>query len=321
MLDLLRRRTKSEHEQITAMLSAYLDGELTAKDRQRVEAHLSHCNACAEKLRTLQYTKALLVKAPMPRIPRSFVVRRADLEVPVAASSRRRFGPGSKLAYGYLRGATALVTVAFALVVAGDLIAHLGFGKRQPVIAPPKQAYVVEQEIVAEVTKVVEKKALEEAITVEDTPLEVEKEVEKVIVPAATPSPAMRQASPTAIPPATEIEREGVKSLAVPEAAPTQAVNVADLPPTETTAVKDVYGADEISTPAPIPTVTPPSPTLLPPTPTSPPRAKPEVLDAGPPSERDISPWPTAIRVAEIGLAALALSLLVITLIVRRQQP
>jgi len=267
------------------MLSAYLDGELTAKDQQRVEAHLSHCDACAEELRTLQYTKVLLVKVPVPRIPRSFVVRRADLETPAAAASRRRFGIGSRLAYGYLRGATALVTVAFALVVAGDLIGQLGFGGRQPATAPVEEAYVAEKEIVVEVTKVVQK-AVEEPVVVKDTPVaEVEKVVEKAMEPAPTPSPTRRQVSPTASPPVREMEKEGVQSLAVPEAVPTQAATAEDSLPTETIAVEEVYSAGETSTPAPIPTVTPPTPAPLPLTPTSPPRVTPEIVSTAPPRE------------------------------------
>lgn len=327
MLDFLRRRTKSEHEHIAALLSAYVDGELTAQGQQRVKAHLAHCEACAEDLRTLRYTKALLAEVPMPRLPRSFVVRRADLEVRPATARRRAFGLRSGLAYAYLRGATAVVAVAFALLLAGDLIAQLGFGSlgtRQPVMVPVKGADVFEREAAVEVTKVVEKSlGLEEAGGVEGTPPPaVEKEVEMVVAPAATPSPAARGVSPTASLPAPEKAQEGVQPLAVPEEAPTQHTADENLMPTEIAAAEEAYGAGETSTPAPMPAVTPPSPT---PSLTATPSA---AIPAGAPEETDASlrsrgegyRWPSVIRMAEIGLGGLALILLVVTLIVRRRQ-
>jgi hypothetical protein len=313
MLNFLRQRTQSEHEQIMAMLSACIDGELTAKDRQRVEGHLSQCDACTEELRTLQYTKTLLDEAPMPRVPRSFVVRRADLEAAAARAPRRILGLSPRLAYGYLRGATALVTVVFAVLVAGDLTVRLGLGRGQRGMAPAREAYVVEQEKVVEVTKVVQE-ALEEPVVVEGAPaVEVEKVVvEKEVEAAPTPSPATRQTLPTATPPAGEMELESVRPLAVPEAAPTQAAGIAAMPPTEIVPAAEADSADETPTPAPMPTVAPPSPTPRPLVPTATP-----VAGTAPARKRLRL---AAIRKVEIGLGALALVLLVATLAVRRQQ-
>jgi hypothetical protein len=295
------------------MLSTYMDGELAAQDQQRVEAHLAYCHACAEDLRTLRYTRALLVKAPAPRIPRSFVVRRADLEEGPDTAPRRAFRPGSRLVYGYLRGATAVVTMAFVLLVAGDLIGQFGLGARQPVLAPAEEA-VVEKAVAVEHTQVPQLQVEQEPITVESA---LPAEVEKVVVPAATPSPAARQVSPTPEPAALDKERE-IESLAVPEVAPTQVPAAAASPPTEGTATEKAYGTDAILSPAAQLTVMPPSPTALPSTPTGRPSVTPEPTRTA--LQRRGRPWLTAIRGAEIGLGTLALALLIVTLVARRQR-
>ncbi len=319
MLDFVRRRTKSEHERITAMLSAYIDGELRAKEQRQVEAHLARCEACAEELRALQYTKALLAEAPMPRIPRSFVVRRADLEAPADAAPRRAFGLGPRLSYGYLKGATALVTVAFALVVAGDLIAQLGFGGAQLAPAPAREAAVVEtvevkKEMVVQATEGGQESYEEtQALAVEGAP-EEEVQVEKVVLPAATPAPPVeRSAVPTASPPAQEKEQESIRSLAVPEETATQTVPAEYLP-------MDAAAVEETFTPLPMPTATPPPP-LPSPAPTSPPPVTSEPTSTAVVAERGGYYGPSVLRITEIGLGTLALILLVVTLIVRRQQP
>jgi anti-sigma factor RsiW len=57
-----------KHDQIREMLSAYLDGELTQSEDQRVRIHLEDCTACAREyaaLRTLQ-AAAQAVRFPEP---------------------------------------------------------------------------------------------------------------------------------------------------------------------------------------------------------------------------------------------------------------
>jgi len=310
MLDFLRRRIKSEHAQTQAMLSACVDGELTAREQQRVEAHLAHCDACVEELRTLRYTKELLSKAPMPLLPRSFVVRQADLEERPVMARRRGFG----LAYAYLKGATAVIAVAFALLVAGDLIAQLSLGTSgvmMPAMAPAERVYEGEQEVPVESTIVVQK-AVKETVVVEKVTGTVEVEGKEIVVTkegevqkAVT---AVRQALPTASLPPPQVEQQAVESLTLPE----DAVGGGAPPPTEVAAAEKAADADATFTPTLFPSATP-FPTVQP--------IEPEKTIAALGIERGSRLWLSPIRVIEIGLGGLALILLAITLIARRQQP
>ena len=318
-MDFLRRRNNAKHERTTAMLSAYVDGELEAEDRQRVEAHVAQCDACAEELRTLRYAKNVLARAPIPRIPRSFVIRRADLET---TAPRRLFGLSTRLAYGYLKGATALVTVVFALAVAGDLIAQLSFGRGELALAPGAQATVVdkvvevekavqvEKEVVVQDTEEMEQSYQETpTLVVEGTP-EMEMPAEKIV----TPAPVERSALPTASPPVPGTE-PSIQALAVPEPATTQEAVTGDLPPKEAVSVESVEEsskAGETFTPLPMPTATPP--------PSPVPSATPEPAVTTVVREREDTGGLTGFRIAEIGLGAAVLILLVATLVVRRQQ-
>lgn len=50
-------------------LWAYLDGELDAIDRDRVDAHLAWCRRCCGELEFAQRLRALLVGARLPALP------------------------------------------------------------------------------------------------------------------------------------------------------------------------------------------------------------------------------------------------------------
>lgn len=58
-----------------ALLSAYLDGELTGEDRRTVEAHLAACDRCRVLLADLRGVKALVAGLPLEEPPRPVVVR------------------------------------------------------------------------------------------------------------------------------------------------------------------------------------------------------------------------------------------------------
>lgn len=299
MFDFLKRWTQSEHERAAENLSAYVDGELTIRQTRQVEAHLTRCDACAEDLRMLRYTKSLLAQTPMPELPRSFVIRRADLEE-AAPEPRTILGLRPRLAYTYLRGATALAAVAFALLVAGDQVARFSLGARQPDLAMAPKAVEIEREAVVE-TVLGEAEAVQSDATIEEAETvmpAVEKEVEKAVLPAPTESL-----------PLPEKQEESVRAL---EANQESTDEVAAVEAPAATGSPAPEGGDELPTPTPMPeTVT------LRPTPSSPPAptALPAVME-----EPGSQEGPSLIRIAEISLGGLALLLLIVTLIVRRQQ-
>jgi hypothetical protein len=55
------------HAQVCRRLSAYLEGELSAADEDRLEAHLTECVACAAELRALRRAIELLHGLPSPQ--------------------------------------------------------------------------------------------------------------------------------------------------------------------------------------------------------------------------------------------------------------
>ncbi|MGH2544463.1 MAG: anti-sigma factor family protein [Ardenticatenaceae bacterium] len=62
------------------LLSAYLDDEVGAAERARVEGHLQACEACRLELESLQWTVNLLRRLPVAPLPRTFYVTEAMIE-------------------------------------------------------------------------------------------------------------------------------------------------------------------------------------------------------------------------------------------------
>jgi hypothetical protein len=114
MLDFLRNLGESEHERVEGSLSAYIDGELSAKEKAQVQKHLQECQACVENLATLRQTVALLRELPAIPAPRSFAVRPAPVRPKVRAVA-------PAWGYGLLKGATALAALLLVLLIGGDL--------------------------------------------------------------------------------------------------------------------------------------------------------------------------------------------------------
>jgi len=107
-------RKKPKHQWVEESLSAYIDGELTARERARVETHLEECQDCTENLTTLRHTVALVKELPLVRAPRSFAVR------PAVVRAKPSLAPPS-WGYGLLKGATALAALLLVLLIGGDL--------------------------------------------------------------------------------------------------------------------------------------------------------------------------------------------------------
>ncbi|HYG60179.1 MAG TPA: anti-sigma factor, partial [Symbiobacteriaceae bacterium] len=79
------------------LLSAYLDGELSAGELLRVEEHLRRCHCCADEVDSLRQTIALVASLEEVDLPSSFQVqlrqRLVALGPPVAAVRRASVAP------------------------------------------------------------------------------------------------------------------------------------------------------------------------------------------------------------------------------------
>lgn len=108
-----RVRYNRDHRFAADNLSAYIDGELTAGERARVERHLADCGDCRSDLHTLQATVNLMRAMPPRPAPRSFVLPAAARAV---QARHRRWNA----AFGALRGATVTIAMLFLLVLGGS---------------------------------------------------------------------------------------------------------------------------------------------------------------------------------------------------------
>lgn len=111
---------KTEHLWVEERLSAYLDDELSAKERTAVEHHLARCQDCQWNLRTLRQTVRLTQELPTVPVPRVFTIP-APAQEPVRARQRSR-GRQRGWGLGLLQGATALVALLLVFAVAGDFM-------------------------------------------------------------------------------------------------------------------------------------------------------------------------------------------------------
>jgi Putative zinc-finger len=112
----------SPHE--AELLSAYLDGQLTPKERSRLEARLREDVQLRSLLVELRRTRAILRSQPRLRAPRNFML------TPQMAGKPARTTPR---AYPALRLASVLAGLLFVLVLAGDLLT----ASRQTAIPQP----------------------------------------------------------------------------------------------------------------------------------------------------------------------------------------
>jgi hypothetical protein len=348
---MLNRLFKSEHQRVEEMLSAYIDGELSPKEQARVEKHLAQCADCAQNLHTLRQTVALLGQLSPVTVPRAFTIR------PAQVAQRDRFFQ-TRRTYAYLRAATALATVLFAVVLAGDVF----LTDLAPYLAPASEPQVVEREmlmekveaetVVVEVEKevIAEREVLvtvevEKEVVVEKEVLitvEVEKEmaVEKAVeAEAPTEVPAL-ESKPAHAPTPSPAAAEGRNELTrAPKPLPTPDVGAQAMEATGTpSAVEEevVAGAapstegewveaTAMPTSPSADTVVATEPVF---TPTAMPTAVAEVLPPTPIPQRQTAPAAvrlsdlglTVLRVVEIGLLALVLVLAIATLVARRRQ-
>ena len=99
-------------------LSAYLDGELSHHDRVKLEFRLRHQPELQAALEEIRQTSLLMRKLPQKRAPRNFTIP------PQMARSR-----SLPRAFPVLRLASALASILFILVFAGDLLSSTSLSR------------------------------------------------------------------------------------------------------------------------------------------------------------------------------------------------
>ena len=320
----LRRVLRSEHKWAADQLSAYLDNELSGRDRARVDAHLGECSTCAEELGALRWTVELTTQMPRLRAPHSFVISDA---VP-----RPSWIP-YRLAYLYLRGATAAVAALLLLVLGSDLAAPSVLRHVLPA------AGVVRHETVAEVEEVYVEKAVERELPTASPTLPAARALAKapVTVPVSEESAAEeREQAGDRI---AEKEKEPVAEtgkaplvLMAPAAEPAVVTDSTLGASREAVERGTVLAEAAVAPPTVAFTAThppvSPTPTPLPsrapapevePSPPQPTRSSVvvTVTVASEPDGGASPPWRPALRGVEMGLALLALILMASTVVLR----
>jgi hypothetical protein len=166
----------TKHEYVLDRLSSYMDGQLPDDEQARVEAHLSTCQRCRDDLRTLRWTHDLLQEVVPVPIPRSFVIREADVTRPKRATLGGR-------SLATLQWATALVAIMLVLVVTGDVwnSARFGFGGAQPAMSSAELQAALAPVTVSPETEVI--------VTI---PVQSESLAQSAQTPAAPTGEAMR---------------------------------------------------------------------------------------------------------------------------------
>lgn len=114
MFKALKRR-QSNQEPLDELLSAYLDGLLPVDEQTRLEARLAREPALRDRLEGLRLTVESLAGLPEVEVPRNFILSPSMVAPqPTPRPRRRRAAP-------LLSWATAVVTLLFISVLAGDL--------------------------------------------------------------------------------------------------------------------------------------------------------------------------------------------------------
>jgi anti-sigma factor RsiW len=223
-------------------LSAYLDGYLTQKERQRLEERLLSNMELRNGLEELRRTRQVLRSQPKMRAPRNFTLTPEMVGVKASRRSVARIFPVMRLA-------SVLASILLVLVVVGDLLTIP--------VSQPAQMDMARSGV--EVTEA-EMPAMEEAAEMLAAAPEVEGASEKAMEPDATPpGEVMMMAAPT-------------EELQDPQAEPPAALTMpsgSGGQPAEESAAADA----ELSLPTetPLPTVEPTPAPVEEPAPASPP--------------------------------------------------
>ncbi len=180
-------------------LSAYLDGELSPKERARLEARLQASADLRLALDELRRTRAVLRLGGKIRAPRNFTLTPDMLATPT--QGQQAFG-----LFSAMRLTSALATALFLLVLLGDLLTGASLGSRRQMAAMPAA---------------VETLPVQTAIEIPPGAPQAPAIGEKTQAPAEEAMKALEMATT----PATEM------AISTPEAGITEMLRVAPLPP------------------------------------------------------------------------------------------
>ncbi len=122
-------RARNKEEERDELLSAYLDGELSEREEQRLEKQLSQDPALRAELRALHRTVSLMRELPEVEAPQNFILSESMAKRSVSVRESRRARPEPRRrawAAPLLTAATTLVSLLFVVVLAGDLLLPAG---------------------------------------------------------------------------------------------------------------------------------------------------------------------------------------------------
>ncbi|MEA3408554.1 MAG: zf-HC2 domain-containing protein [Chloroflexota bacterium] len=284
-----------DHRFTQKNLSAYLDGQLTDREQERVERHLAECTDCREDLATLRSTVDLLHAMPPVPLPRSFAL-------PASAEKERGRYRFWRRMHTMLRTATAVASLLLVLLLSGDLAISLGF-----VPLAKRTAETASEQTLVE-TRVVEAPEAAEAYVPTPSPTAAAKRTEANGVASAPPRKGAEEAVEKEAPelaverPAGDVSSQRVPTQTAeavePQAGVLQHERALEAPKTQDT---------------PTATLHPPTPTASkPPTPTPTATMTPLPTREQPPAQPTRSPYWTIWRWLRTGWLALTGLLLVL---------
>ena len=327
MFNVFDRRRQSNDEQVDELLSAYVDGLLRPDERKRLEARLEREPGLRDRLEGMRLAVAALADLPELDVPRNFILAPSMVAAPrTAPRPRRRWN------WPALGWATAVATLLLLFVLAGDFFVVAPSLRQETSDVAALERPLSEPAEDAPLLESLPEEPVEESAEGELPVIpEVEKDVvtmaeagdeapgERVPAPAGAELPAAAEEMPGPTPAA-----EATRDVFAAEALPTEVaqLDAAETPPTG--------GGGMAPTATLEPTALPPSPS-----PTPPPEQKVSpvtqetaqaVAEApleeapAPASTQEISESvPLWLRLLEVVLALLVVSLAVATVMVRRR--
>ena len=241
------------HGRLRELLSAYVDGQVSASEASRVQEHLAACAECRRELEALRATVSLLRSLPQVQPSRSFALA----EAPEPADRRWPVAWGA-------RAAMSVAGLVLAALLLGDAVGLVRQATgREPSLAAMEAEVVVEKEVIKEVPvevvvtqEVVKEVPVEVVVTqevVKEVPVEVvvtQEVIKEVMVPAETVVVGKEVVREVSVPGETVVvEKEVVKEV------PVEVVVVKEVP-VEVVVEKEVVKEASAPEPAVTPTAT-----------------------------------------------------------------